>query len=444
MNRPNIIYIHSHNTGRYIQPYGHAVPAPHLQRLAGQGVLFRQAFCVAPTCSPSRAALETGQCPHSAGQLGLAHLGWTLRDFNQHWVQTLRAAGYRSTLIGIQHITKSPEQIGYDEIVPMTGDGHARRVAGVVPKAIQFLNQQPRQPFFLNVGLTETHIPFYEPGPAEDARYTLPPAFLPDAPEVRRNMAAFKAAARIMDRGMGAAIHALDANGLGDNTLVICTTDHGLQFPRGMGNLTDHGMGVFLILRGPGGFTGGKVCDAMVSHIDLFPTICELIGIGRPAWLQGESLLPLMRGEKEEIHEEVFGEVTYHAAYEPMRAARTTRWKYIRRFDGRTRPVLVNGDDGPSKTYLLQQGWADLRVDEEQLYDLVFDPNEANNLAGDPAHAATLADMRARLDRWMRATGDPILKGPVPLGPGCETRLQPDDVFVGNDKPLLPEPVLEF
>ena len=75
MRRPNILYIHSHDTGRYLQPYGHAVPTPNIQRLAEEAVVFRQAHSAAPTCSPSRAALLTGQCPHSCGQLGLANLG---------------------------------------------------------------------------------------------------------------------------------------------------------------------------------------------------------------------------------------------------------------------------------------------------------------------------------------------------------------------------------
>src|SRR5689334_12947759 len=98
-SRPNILYIHSHDTCRYLQPYGHAVPAPNLQRLAEGGVLFRKAFNAAPTCSPSRASLLTGMCPHSNGMLGLAHRGLSPRDYTQHILHTLRPAGYRSTLI---------------------------------------------------------------------------------------------------------------------------------------------------------------------------------------------------------------------------------------------------------------------------------------------------------------------------------------------------------
>src|SRR5438270_5101686 len=115
---PNILYLHSHDTGRYVQPYGFAVPAPNLQRLASQGVMFRQAFNAAPTCSPSRAALLTGQCPHANGMLGLAHRGFALNDYNHHLLHWLRPHGYRSTLIGVQHIAKEPTPIGYDEVVP--------------------------------------------------------------------------------------------------------------------------------------------------------------------------------------------------------------------------------------------------------------------------------------------------------------------------------------
>ena len=90
MKAPNIIYIHSHDTGRYVQPYGHAIATPHIQKLAEQGILFRQAFCAAPTCSPSRAALLTGQSAHSSGMLGLAHRGFSLHDERQHLAHTLQ------------------------------------------------------------------------------------------------------------------------------------------------------------------------------------------------------------------------------------------------------------------------------------------------------------------------------------------------------------------
>lgn len=411
-SRPNILYIHSHDSGRYLQPYGHAVPAPALQRLAEGGVLFRQAFNAAPTCSPSRASLLTGTCPHNNGMLGLAHRGFVLNDYKEHIVHTLRGAGYSSALIGLQHIANDPAVIGYDQVTVVPGN----HVEDVVPRAVEFLGKA-RGPFFLDVGFQETHRPYRRPGPSEDARFCQPPAPIPDTPATRMDMASFKASARVLDSGVGAVLRALEVNGLADKTLVISTTDHGIAFPDMKCYLTDAGMGVSLIVRGPGGFSGGKVCNAMVSHLDIFPTVCELLDIEKPARLQGTSMLPLILGDAREIHEEIFAEVNYHATYEPKRAVRTHRWKYIRHFDGRQHPNLPNCDDGPSKMYWLDSGWRNRTVAAEQLYDLIFDPNETRNLAADPQAGTALQEMRARLDRWMHATNDPLLHGPVPAPP---------------------------
>ena len=195
-------------------------------------------------------------------------------------------------------------------------------------------------------------------------------------------------------------------------------------------NLTDHGIGVMLLLRGPGGFTGGQVCDAMVSHLDLFPTVCAIAGLPAPEGLQGQSLVPLVTGTAEKVRDELFAEVNYHAAYEPTRAVRTVRWKYIRRFDPQAHPVLPNCDDSVTKDELLAQGWQARAQAPEALYDLRFDPNEACNCAADPACSAILADMRARLERWMHDTADPLLHGPVPSWPGMIV-----NAITGNSPP---------
>lgn len=183
-------------------------------------------------------------------------------------------------------------------------------------------------------------------------------------------------------------------------------------------NLTDAGTGVLLILRGPNGFEGGKVVDAMVSQIDVFPTLCEYLGLENPDWLQGRSFLPVVRGEKEEVNEEIFTEVTHHAAYQPMRSVRTSRWKYIRQMSERQAPVLPNCDDSRSKDVWVEAGWREKRVEREQLFDLLFDPNETKNLAHEAQFAGILEEMRARLDAWMERTNDPILRGPVPVPEG--------------------------
>lgn len=416
---PNILYMHSHDTGRYVQPYGEPVPMPNVQALADQGVLFRQAFCAAPTCSASRACLLTGQYGQSNGMLGLAHRGWSLRDYRHHIVHVLRGAGYTSTLIGEQHISKEPGVIGYDEVmrVPTT------HVDTVAPLAMEVLRREREQPLFVSIGFFETHREFLGPGSLRDVHYSKPPNNLPDTPEVRADVAAFKASARSLDHGVGMVLNQLDACGLDENTLIVYTTDHGMPFPGAKATLYDRGLGVNLILRGPEPFGGGRVIDALVSHIDIYPTVCEYLGIERPPFLEGVSLLALLRGETTSVREEIFAGSTWHAAYEPQRAIRTERHKLIRRWGERRTPVLANTDDGPSKDLLLAAGWAEREIPKEQLYDLLYDPNEANNLVEDPDYAAVLADLRARLETWMRDTEDPLLAGHVDPPPGVEINL---------------------
>jgi N-sulfoglucosamine sulfohydrolase len=193
---------------------------------------------------------------------------------------------------------------------------------------------------------------------------------------------------------------------------------------------------VMLILRGPEPFNGGRVIDALVSHIDIYPTVCEYLGIERPAFLEGVSLLELLRGQSKSAREEIFAGSTWHAAYEPQRTIRTARHKYIRRWGDRLTPVLANTDDGPSKDLLLAAGWAEREIPKEQLYDLVYDPNEANNLLADPAYAEVLADLRARLQAWMRETEDPLLAGHVDPPPGVEINL-PDQLSASEPTTLI-------
>jgi arylsulfatase A-like enzyme len=248
-------------------------------------------------------------------------------------------------------------------------------------------------------------------------------------------MAAFCASAQVLDQGVGTVLNALESAGLAKNTSVISTTDHGIAFPGMKCNLTVHGTSVYLILRGPGGFEGGKVCDAMVSQMDLYPTICELLNIERPAWLEGRSLLPLIHGEAPEIHDEIFAEVNYHAAYEPKRAVRTQRYNYIRHFGEKHTPVLPNCDDSPSKDLWLKNGWREAVVPRELLFDSLFDPNESRNLVNDPAYTAILREMRQRLDSWMQRTDDPLLRGAVKAPRGAVVN---DPNGTSPQEPVIP------
>jgi N-sulfoglucosamine sulfohydrolase len=432
MDRPNIVYLHSHDTGRCVQPYGHPVATPSIQRLAEQGLLFRKAFCAAPSCSGSRACLLTGQWAHVNGMTGLAHRGWRLRDYGRHVVHPLREAGYWSALIGEQHLSADPADLGYDHVVGLG----STRVQAVAPAARELLRSRPPRPFFLSIGFFETHREFFAPGAEREALYVAPPAPLPDTPETRADMAAFRASARSLDRGVGAVLEALDELGPAGDTVVVLTTDHGLPFPGAKATLSDRGLGVLLIVRGPGRFPAGRVSDALVSQVDLYPTFCELAGAPLPGEVAGRSLLPLVRGEVRAVREELFAELTYHAAYDPQRAVRTRRHKLVRLFGDRLEPVLPNVDDSPTKEVLLAAGWGARPRPRVALYDLLLDPEEQRNLAADPELAGLQADLVRRLDDWMVTTGDPLVGGPVAPPPGAvvddPAGLSPGDPLVAE------------
>ena len=129
--------------------------------------------------------------------------------------------------------------------------------------------------------------------------------------------------------------------------------------------------------------------------------------------------------------------MTFHAAYQPLRAARTERWKYIRRFGDFDRPVLANCDDSATKDLWVRGGWGEQIVPTEQLYDLVLDPTEMRDLAADDAHSVVLAELRERLEHWMRETSDPLLDGPIEAPPGAlvndPRQVSPNDPVPGAE-----------
>jgi len=435
MKKPNIVYIHSHDTGRYIEPYGYAVKTPNLRNLAEEGLMFRQAYSTSPTCSPSRASLLTGYYPHNNGMLGLAHRGFSLGNYNHHIIHTLKKVGYTTVLAGVQHIASgsSPWQtIGYDmclEEIPdhvFSGDWEDNLTH---KKACEYFDNSPKEPFFISIGFTETHRMFPSLSKTNNSSYTSVPCPLPDTPEVREDLACFKSSVNNLDKKIGEVIDALKRNNLYNNTLIICTTDHGLPFPKMKCTLTGHGIGVMLIISWPDYFQGGKVFDCLVSQIDIYPTICDLLGIEHPDWLEGNSLVPVFEGKQDEVREEVFSEVTFHAAYEPIRSIRTKRWNYIKRFGDRLKPVLPNVDDSPTKDLLLHYDFAEQTYDKESLYDLINDPCETNNLINEATHLPILNNLRMRLDNWMKKTNDPLIHGYVEV---------PQDVVLDDPDSISP------
>jgi N-sulfoglucosamine sulfohydrolase len=444
----NIVYLHAHDAGRYVQPYGFPVHTPHLQAFAAEAVLFRKAFCTAPTCGPSRASMLTGRYPHQNGVVGLpGPQGWRIDDYSTHLVRFLGRHGYETILAGCQHETDKLDltPLGYDRVLNAEQPPHplgGQWYPDTINRVEAFLaTRRSDRPFFLSVGIDEPHrdnIPrpelnlhgagdrfaktrYYDPAKL-DARYTAPPPWLPDLPEIRRDMASYAQGVRIMDEYMGRVLTALAHTGLDADTLVIVTSDHGIEFPGGKKSLSDQGTQVMLMLRGPEGtgLTGGRVIEPMVSQLDLYPTICSLIGAQPGHQLEGRDLLPLVRGEVDKLHDAVFAEQTWHGQLEPLRSVRTERYKYVRRHLP-IGPKLRS--DGPTSPVMEALGWFDRPLGHEELYDLYLDPWEAHNRIDDPALRDLRADLTARLDRWMHDTGDFFPRGAFPDPPGRPPQL---------------------
>jgi arylsulfatase A-like enzyme len=420
-----------HDLGDHLGCYGHAaVNSPNLDALAARGVRFSNCFASCPECSPSRGGLWTGLYPHQNGLMGLANFGWGLRA--EHLAARMRAAGYATHLFGVQHETHGPvEELGYES-------HHSREdisAAAVCGELAEFLEGEASSPapdrsWFACAGFREVHRP-WPAAPEVDPAGVEVPAFLPDNPAIRADLAMLGRNVEELDAAVGRVFEILERGGAGENTLVIFTTDHGIGFPRAKATLYDPGLRVALLMHQPGAVDGGRVFDALACNLDVMPTICELCGLAVPAGVEGRSLLPLIRGEKSGHRDAVHGSLFYDVAYDPAHSVRTATHKYVRSFAvtpgdaaGADPEVLAAHAGGQwvrldDFDVLSSAAWRSMKLrpdppPREELYDLRADPHELRDLAGESSAAGTLAEMRGLLEDWMRRTRSPLLGGHVP------------------------------
>lgn len=416
-SRPNLVMIDCHDLGRHLGCYGRtAVPSDAIDALAADGVRFASAYATAPQCSPSRASLYTGRHAHDVGMLGLAHapFDWSLRPGARYLASYLQEAGWSTHHVGVQHVAYDTpahaRALGFD-----THDA-SHALAPVVAQHAVSRVRDAAAPYFLNVGFFEPHRHAdgrYGVHPPYTARGVDVPAYLPDVPEVRAEMAAVQGAIHALDRGVARIVEAIDARDDAEDTWIVFTTDHGLALPRAKASMYDPGVGVALVMRWPArGLTGGRTVDALTSHVDLVPTLLEGFGLVVPSELHGRSLWPLLLGEPAAVHHAIYAEKTFHTAYEPQRMIRTERWKLVANLE--VDILNVPGDvlRSPVTPHVVDE----IAIERPclELYDLVTDPDERTNLAYRPDHATVRDELASDLLAWMRATSDPILDGPVP------------------------------
>jgi len=421
--RPNVLQIICHDIGHHVGCLGGGLSTPCIDALAADGVLFDTYCCSAAQCSPSRGSIMTGLYPHRNGLIGLAHIGWELNDGVRCLPQYLNDADYDTHLFGQQHESSHPERLGYREIHRTGG-----RACEVGPAVAAFLRDhaatRDAAPFYLNAGLVEPHRPYQQEGYRSDdpEAVTLLP-WLPDRPGIRRDIADLNGLMYAVDAAVGTIRSALADTGLDRTTLLIFTTDHGLAMPRAKGTCYDPGLRTVLIVRLPGRFDGGRRVGSLLTNCDFTPTLLDFVGAPPVEGLDGRSFLGLLDGGAYEPRESVFAEMTWHDKYNPMRALRTERHKYIRNFGDRPLVYLpLDVYQGCAGREMRGDYYGSLRP-EEELYDLAADPLESHNLAADPAHAELLGSLRARVHTWMEETDDLLLRGDVPPTPEQARRI---------------------
>ncbi|WP_445487602.1 sulfatase family protein [Niallia sp. 03133] len=446
MSKPNIVFMISHDTGRYLGCYGHKVETPNIDQLAEKGIRFDNYYCPAPQCSPSRGSILTGLYPHNNGLIGLAHLGFSINGDVATLPQEMQKAGYETTLIGLSHETigtpppienrvfSSTYKLGYDRFEEVEGD----RGPLVADKVISFLQeksaQSSNQPFYLNVGFFETHRDFDEYEPYADHINnveTFP--YLPDTPNVRKDISLLNGSAKVLDTAIGRIIDYLNKTELAKNTIVIFTTDHGLAFPRAKGTLKDAGLETALIINGPQ-INGSQVNNCLLCNIDMMPTLLELAGAPIPEGLDGKSFASLIKGEESYIREEFFCELTWHDRYHPMRGVRTDHYKYVKNFeDGPAIYMPFDAHNSLSGKEVRKQYYVP-NVPEE-LYDLEKDPLEENNVINEASYAWIANELRIKVENWMLQTNDPLLQGPI-AGVGSkrwEEEIRSNNAYPGKE-----------
>ncbi len=431
--RPNIIIFITHDQGELLGCYSrpdapNTVRTPNLDALADEGVRFVNHFCTAPQCSPSRGALQTAKYPHQNGLMGLVNRGWSLPEANTTLPMYLKRAGYTTHLLGFQHESADAETLGYDTVSPRRAE-HYYSPQFMMETYEKFLqaHRDDADPFFVSIGTPEVHRPhIIWADPVHPATVTVP-AYLPDTPLVRRDLAELYGAVEAVDGVVGRLVALLERHGLRDETLLIYTTDHGIAFPRAKCTLYDPGIKILLVMGWPNApWSDGRVVRSLVSNIDLLPTLLAIVGADRVDGVdtnendiadpEGRSYLPILEGETDAVRDAVYAEKTYHEIYHPLRCVRTRRYKYIRNFKPLATRYHLPKDIAPSFTGRAVRRLRSYHRPQpaEELYDLEVDPHERTNLIHEPAYRTVAERMRARLERWMRETDDPLLDGTVP------------------------------
>jgi len=415
------------------EPYGATdVRTPNMAKLAAEGMRFDRAIAASPTCTPSRSAMFTGLFPYRNG----AHPNHSLiKEGLRTLPDYFHDLGYRVVLAGKTHIGPR-EQFAFEYVkgsnfMPKGKKGvlWTELDTGVVEKLLS--EHDKAKPLCLIVATHSPHV-FWMDAQGYDAQKIKVPPYLLDTRETRQMRAKYYTEVTHMDAQLGEVMGSMQRHGYADDAMLIFTADQGAQWPMAKWTLYDAGIRAPLIVRWPGKVKAGSTSGALVSLIDLLPTMLEAASGKPPSDLDAKSFLSVLRGESQEHREATFAVNTgdRNMNRSPMRAVRTAKYKYILNLKPETVFKTHITDAGGEDGLFYWRSWETLAADgdagakaaidryrnrpAEELYDVEADPYELKNLAADPAHAAALGELRQKMKDWRLQQGEDLSKVPMP------------------------------
>lgn len=446
--RPNILFV-TVDDMNWDTPasFGGRVPGvtPNIDRLAAEGMRFYHGHVTIGVCQPSRECLMTGRYPHRNGGIGFNPINRDVPTLQEQ----LHQAGYINGILGkVTHLAPK-DKFMWSMDVDQYELGAGRDPDIYYRNARAFLEQASREnhPFFLMANSHDPHRPYHDSLQEESffngqwkkrnvRREDVPPpsrvyrpeevevpGFLPDIPDVRKEVAQYYSSSRRADDTVGAVLRALRDSGQEDNTLVMFLSDNGIALPFAKTNCYLHSTRTPWIVRWPGRVRPGTVDERhFISGIDFMPTVLETAGLSLPEGMDGGSFLPLLNGEPQEGRHQVFTvfhETSGKREY-PMRCVQDRRFGYIFNAwaDGETR-FRNESQNGLTMNAMIEAAKTDRAIADrvllflyrvpEELYDFASDPDARHNLADSPEHKEQLAQKRRELLAWMERTGDLLL-----------------------------------
>jgi N-sulfoglucosamine sulfohydrolase len=438
--KPNILlFVADDHTAKDCGAYGsREIRTPNIDHLAAEGLLFRNAFAGSPTCMPSRAVLYTGLMPFRNGAHANNLAGQSqCREGVLSLPYYLKQLGYRVAQAGKTHFGPKSvfpfERIENSE-VPEPGFENNRALHMDLNTAAveEWLGKASgKQPFCLVVCDHSPHVIWTAKAAYDPETISVPPNHI-DTPELRKSRARYYTDITKMDTNLGHVLDSLKRHGFAENTVVTYTSDQGAQWPFAKWGLYDQGIQVPFIVRWPGKIREGTETAAMISLVDVVPTLLEIAGGKMPANLDGKSFLPVLEGKTKTHRDHIFATHSQDTAMNstPMRCIRTSRYKYIfnisPEIEYTTHMDKAKDHDGGREYWdsWVRDGATNFRSEavlkryhwrpREELYDVLLDPYEVNNQADNPAYTDLKRDLSELLIAWRKQQND-TKTGPDPV-----------------------------